>query len=116
MNTRTSMFDARTGRSLGAADTRGPLATVRGRVFFQNDWFPPDYPEDVFVNVYDLRTGKLLESRTYSVRVTSTYSSSKMAINSRAIYSSGGGNIACFPLSAPGGEAKPDFIGAPRGM
>ncbi len=34
---------------------------------------------------------------------------------SNAVYISGGGNIACFPLSAPGGKAKPNFIRVPRG-
>lgn len=117
MNAKTSIFDAQTGRFLGDAKTRGPLATVKGQVFFQRDWFPLDYPDDVFVDVHDLRTAKRLESRTYSVenRVTGNYSSSEIAIDASTVYISGGGNIACFPLAQPGGDAKPDFIRVPKG-
>ncbi|WP_149865383.1 outer membrane protein assembly factor BamB family protein, partial [Listeria monocytogenes] len=54
MNASTSMFSAQTGRFLGEADSYGPLAAVGGRVFFQDNWFPLDYPDDIFVNVYSM--------------------------------------------------------------
>lgn len=116
MNATTSMFDARTGQFLGEADTYGPLAAVGGRVFFQDSWLPLDFPDDVFVNVHDLRTGKLLERRTYRVenRVTGTYSSSQVAVDAGAVYVSGGGNVACFPVAQRGGRAKPDFFRVPH--
>ncbi len=114
---KTYIYDARTGKKLGEADTRGPLAVLNQQMFFQNDRFPLDYPNDVFVNVYDLKTGKQLEDRTYAVqnRITGNYTSSEMAIDSGVIYISGGGNLACFSLSVPGGKAKPNFIRVPRG-
>ena len=117
MNATTSIFGERTGRFLGEADTYGPLAAVEGRVFFQDSFFPLDYPDDVFVNVHDLRTGKRLERRTYRVvnRVTGNYSSSEMAAGLGALYVSGGGNLACFVLKLPGRTTKPDFIRVPDG-
>lgn len=117
MNATTSVFDAQTGRFLGEADTYGPLAAIQGRVFFQDNWLAPDYPDDVFVNVHNLRTGKRLERRIYSVtgRVTGNYSSSKTAIGLGALYVSSDNNVACFPVAQRGGRAKPDFIRVPDG-
>lgn len=117
MNATTSIFDARTGQFLGEADTYGPLAAVRKRVFFQDNWLAPDYPDDVYINVHDLKTGKRLERRTYIVenRVTGSYTSSVTAIASGALYVSGGGNVACFRLAEPRRTAKPDFIRVPGG-
>lgn len=117
MNATTSVFDAQTGRFLGEADTYGPLAAVQGRVFFQDNWLAPDYPDDVFVNIHNLRTGKRLERRIYSVtdRVTGNYSSSQVAVDAGAVYISGGDNVACFPVTQRGGRTKPDFIRVPDG-
>lgn len=82
MNAKTSIFDLQTGRFLGDANTRGPLAIRNQQVFFQNDWFLIDYPDHVYIDVHDLRTGERLEDRTYSVenRVTGSYWSSKVAV------------------------------------
>lgn len=112
----TYIYDARTGKRLGEADTRNLLAVLNQRVYFQNDWFLAGHPDNAHVNVYDLQTGKLLEKRTYSIenRVKGSNWSIEMAV-SNAVYISGGGNLACFPLSAPGGKAKPNFIRVPRG-
>lgn len=116
MSAATLIFDARTGKSVGEASTRGPLAILDQRAFFRNDWFHVDYPDRFYIDVHNLRTGKLLEDRTYSVenRVKGDNWNSKVAI-SGAVYISGGGNIACFPLAQPGGDAKPDFIRVPEG-
>ena len=116
MSAKTYIYDARAGKYLGKADTRGPLAVLNQKVFFQNDWFQIDYPDNAHINVYNLQTGKLHEKRTYSVknRVKSSNWSIEMAV-SNAVYISGGGNIACFGLAAPGGEAKPNFIRVPHG-
>ena len=116
MSAQTSMFDVQTGKHLGEASTRGPLAILNQRMFFRNDWFLIDFPDRVYINVHDLRTGKLLEDRTYRVenRVEGNNWNSKVAI-AGAVYISGGGNIACFPPSTPGGKAKPNFIRVPRG-
>ncbi len=117
MNATTSIFDAHTGRFLGEADSYGPLAAVGGQAFFQDSFFPLDYPDDVFVNVHDLGTGKRLERRTYSGtgRVTGNYSSSMMAMASGALYVSSDNNVACFPVAQRGGRAEPDFIRVPDG-
>ncbi len=61
------IYDARTGKRLGEASSRGPLAIIDRQAFFRNDWFLIDYPDDVYINVHDLKTGKRLESRAYSV-------------------------------------------------
>ena len=109
------IYNARTGKRLGKA-SRMPLATLNSRVFAEDNWFLIDYPDDSYLNVYSLKTAKLLERRTYSVtnRVRGNDWNSKIAVND-AVYISGGGNVACFPLSAPGGRAKPNFIRVPRG-
>ena len=109
------IYNARTGKRLGKA-SRMPLAILNNRVFAEDNWFLIDYPDDVYINVYNPKTAKLLERRTYSVknRVKGNNWSSKVAVTD-AVYISGGGNIACFPLAAPGGQAKPNFIRVPRG-
>ena len=109
------IYNARTGKRLGKA-SRMPLATLNDQVFAEDNWFLIDYPDDSYINVYSLKTAKLLERRTYSVtnRVRGNDWNSKVAVND-AVYISGGGNVACFPLSAPGGRAKPNFIRVPRG-
>ena len=112
----TYIYDARTGKRLGKADTRDLLAILDQKVFFQNDWFQADYADNAYINVYDLQTGKLLEERTYTVKNRTSGSDWSIAMAvSKAVYISGGGNIACFPLSAPGGKAKPNLIRVPRG-
>ena len=116
--TDTYIYDAKTGKFLSVASSYGPLATIGNKVFFVQDNFVTwlDYPDILGLNVYDLRTGKRLEERTYSIknRVKGNDWNSKVAVTD-AVYISGGGNVACFPLAAPGGKAKPDFIRVPRG-
>ena len=109
------IYNVRTGKRLGKA-SRMPLATLNNQVFAKDNWFLIDYPDDIYINVYSLKTAKLLERRTYSVknRVRGNDWNSKIAVTN-AVYISGGGNLACFPLSAPGGKAKPNFIRVPRG-
>ena len=109
------IYDVRTGKRLGKA-SRMPLATLNNQVFAEDNWFLIDYPDDKYINVYSLETAKLLERRTYSVknRVRGNDWSSKIAVTD-AVYISGGGNVACFPLAAPGGQAKPNFIRVPQG-
>ena len=116
--TDTYIYDAKTGKFLSVASSYGPLATIGSKVFFVQDNFVTwlDYPDLFELNVYNWRTGKRLEKRTYSVknRVKGNDWSSKIAVTN-AVYISGGGNVACFPLAAPGGKAKPNFIRVPQG-
>lgn len=109
-----SIYNAQTGERLGQIP-RSPLAILNHQIFSQDNWFLIDRPDDVYLDVHDLRTGRRLESRTYSVenRVKGGNWDGKVAVSS-AVYVSGGGNIACFPLEQPGGNAKPDFIKVPQ--
>ena len=116
MSTNVRVYDAKTGKFLLKTYSFGPAATVNGNSFIVDD-FPVqlDYPDRFNLNVYNSRTSRLSE-RVYSVknRVKGNDWSSKVAVND-AVYISGGGNVACFPLAAPGGKAKPNFIRVPQG-
>ncbi len=64
MDAHTSIFDARTGKFLGKANSHGPLAILQGRAFFQDNWFLADYPDETYLNVHSLQTGRRLEAHT----------------------------------------------------
>ena len=116
MSTNVRVYSTETGRFLLRTASFGPVGVTDRQVFFVSD-FPAqlDYPDRINLAVYDSRTSKMSE-RVYSVkgRVRGQEWNSKVAVTD-AVYISGGGNVACFPLSAPGGKAKPDFIRVPRG-
>lgn len=116
MSTNVRIYSAKTGKFLLKTHSFGPVVTVTGNSFIVRD-FPAqlDYPDRLRLNVYNSSTGKLSE-RVYSIknRVKGNDWKSKIAV-ADAVYISGGGNIACFPLSAPGGKVKPNFIQVPRG-
>ena len=111
-------FDRATGKRLWKAFSHfTPLIVAGNKVYSLRDDYPMnlDYPGRSKVSIFDLRSGKQLGNRTYSVQTRATsYTNSEIAIGSDAIYVSGSGNLACFPLAAPGGKAKPDFIRVPR--
>ena len=116
MSTNVRIYSAKTGKFLLKAYSFGPVATVDNNSFIVSG-FPVqlDYPDLFNFNVYNSRTDNVTE-RIYSVknRVRGNDWNSKVAVTD-AVYISGGGNVACFPLSAPGGRAKPNFIRVPRG-
>ena len=116
MSTNVRVYSAKTGKFLLKTYSFGPVATVNGNSFIVSD-FPVqlDYPDLFNLNVYNSRTDNITE-RVYSVenRVKGNNWSSKVTVKD-AVYISGGGNVACFPLAAPGGRAKPNFIRVPRG-
>ena len=90
------IYNVRNGKRLGKA-SRMPLATLNNQVFAEDNWFLIDYPDDIYINVYSLKTAGLLERRTYSVRnrIRGNDWNSKIAVKD-AVYISGGGNVGLF--------------------